>query len=118
MDTLATSTTTLPQPPVRKQLSQKHFCSEVFSKKKTKAHFREESFSEQALSVVHLNYKIKCELFYSLGCCIYEKPRMFGESSSEDEDETGHCRGHKGHCYKADGGNNPGNKDGDLFGSR
>ena len=36
---------------------------------------------------------------------------MFGESSSEDEDGdcTGHCRGHKGNCYRADGGNNPGN---------
>ena len=34
---------------------------------------------------------------------------MFGESSSEDEgDNTGHCRGHKGHCYRADGGNEPG----------
>ena len=34
---------------------------------------------------------------------------MFGESSSEDEgDDTGHCRGHKGHCYRADGGNDPG----------
>lgn len=30
------------------------------------------------------------------GCCIYHKPHQFGESSSdEDEDECGHCRGHK-----------------------
>lgn len=37
-------------------------------------------------------------------CCIYEKPRMFGESSDEeDDDETGHCRGHKGKCYRSDG---------------
>lgn len=30
-------------------------------------------------------------------CCIYEKPRAFGESSSEedDDDECDHCRGHK-----------------------
>ncbi|XP_043533981.1 E3 ubiquitin-protein ligase PPP1R11 [Chiloscyllium plagiosum] len=34
-------------------------------------------------------------------CCIYEKPRAFGESSSESEDEDGGCgnahcvRGHK-----------------------
>ncbi|KAG9509139.1 E3 ubiquitin-protein ligase PPP1R11, partial [Fragariocoptes setiger] len=28
-------------------------------------------------------------------CCIYEKPRAFGESSSESEDEDcEHCRGH------------------------
>ncbi|KAF8766581.1 E3 ubiquitin-protein ligase PPP1R11-like [Argiope bruennichi] len=28
-------------------------------------------------------------------CCIYEKPRMFGESSSEsDDDECEHCKGH------------------------
>lgn len=28
------------------------------------------------------------------GCCIYEKPRPFGESSSESEDECENCRGH------------------------
>ena len=48
---------------------------------------------------------------YSLlftGCCIYSKPRMFGESSSEDSDssgdETDHCKGHKGKCYQHSGG--------------
>lgn len=37
----------------------------------------------------HLNKKSsKC-------CCIYEKPRRFGESSSEsEEDDCDHCRGH------------------------
>lgn len=31
----------------------------------------------------------------NLGCCIYEKPRAFGESSSEsDDDECEHCKGH------------------------
>lgn len=35
------------------------------------------------------------------GCCIYEKPKLFGESSSdEDDDETDHCRGHKGKCFR------------------
>lgn len=29
------------------------------------------------------------------GCCIYEKPHVFGESSSETDDECDHCRGHK-----------------------
>jgi len=27
-------------------------------------------------------------------CCIYEKPKEFGESSSESEDECEHCKGH------------------------
>jgi len=27
-------------------------------------------------------------------CCIYEKPKTFGESSSESDDECEHCRGH------------------------
>lgn len=35
-------------------------------------------------------------LIYILGCCIYEKPKTFGESSSEDsDDECEHCHGHK-----------------------
>ncbi|KAH3798056.1 E3 ubiquitin-protein ligase PPP1R11-like [Dreissena polymorpha] len=57
----------------------------------------------------HLNKKkSKC-------CCIYEKPRMFGESSDEEEDHdcTGHCRGHKDKCYRGDEGNpdQPGTSD-------
>ncbi|XP_046371275.2 E3 ubiquitin-protein ligase PPP1R11-like [Haliotis rufescens] len=39
-------------------------------------------------------------------CCVYEKPRSFGESSSEDEGEDGcshHCRGHKKKCYQGHG---------------
>ncbi|XP_055859284.1 E3 ubiquitin-protein ligase PPP1R11 isoform X2 [Episyrphus balteatus] len=36
----------------------------------------------------HLNRKkSKC-------CCIYKKPLVFGESSSEDEEECEHCFGH------------------------
>lgn len=27
-------------------------------------------------------------------CCVYVKPRTFGESSSESEDECEHCYGH------------------------
>ncbi|XP_054709908.1 E3 ubiquitin-protein ligase PPP1R11-like [Uloborus diversus] len=30
-------------------------------------------------------------------CCIYEKPREFGESSSESDDECEHCKGHVEH---------------------
>ncbi|CAH1785289.1 unnamed protein product [Owenia fusiformis] len=36
-------------------------------------------------------------------CCIYEKPKLFGESSDEDSDHddcTGHCRGHKKKCFR------------------
>ncbi|XP_053996737.1 E3 ubiquitin-protein ligase PPP1R11-like isoform X5 [Hylaeus anthracinus] len=52
----------------------------------------------------HMNKKkSKCKLSFNitylcniLGCCIYEKPRTFGESSSEDsDDECEHCHGHK-----------------------
>lgn len=28
------------------------------------------------------------------GCCIFQKPLAFGESSSESEDECDHCSGH------------------------
>lgn len=34
-------------------------------------------------------------------CCVYQKPRVFGESSSEDDsDECESCSGHKPNCYK------------------
>ncbi|KAI8771164.1 E3 ubiquitin-protein ligase PPP1R11 [Biomphalaria glabrata] len=39
-------------------------------------------------------------------CCIYEKPKVFGESDSssssddENDDCTAHCRGHKKKCYR------------------
>ncbi|XP_060071171.1 E3 ubiquitin-protein ligase PPP1R11-like [Ylistrum balloti] len=43
----------------------------------------------------HMNKKkSKC-------CCQYQKPRMFGESSSEDEDDCNSCSGHKDKCYRA-----------------
>lgn len=33
--------------------------------------------------------------FIFIGCCIYQKPLAFGESSSEeDDDECEHCYGH------------------------
>lgn len=35
---------------------------------------------------------------------MYEKPKVFGESSSESEDdETHHCHGHKKKCYRHHG---------------
>ena len=56
----------------------------------------------------HMNKKkSKC-------CCIYEKPRMFGESSDEDDDNDGcshNCRGHKNKCYKANDADGPGPTD-------
>jgi len=44
------------------------------------------------------------------GCCIYEKPRIFGQSDDESDDDdddhgcTDHCRGHgkKDYCKSAD----------------
>lgn len=35
-------------------------------------------------------------ILFFLGCCIYEKPRNFDESSSEEDsdDECEHCKGH------------------------
>lgn len=34
-------------------------------------------------------------IVFFVGCCIYQKPRKFNESSSdEDEDECDHCKGH------------------------
>lgn len=40
------------------------------------------------------------------GCCIYEKPKEFGESSSEEsDDECEHCHGHKdSHSQNKSGG--------------
>lgn len=35
-------------------------------------------------------------LIFFLGCCIYEKPRQFGETSSDESDnECEHCHGRK-----------------------
>jgi len=40
------------------------------------------------------------------GCCIYEKPRIFGESDDESDDDdhehgcTDHCRGHGKKDYR------------------
>lgn len=40
-------------------------------------------------------------VYMSVGCCVYQKPRVFGESSSEDDsDECESCSGHKPNCYK------------------
>ncbi|XP_021341420.1 protein phosphatase 1 regulatory subunit 11-like [Mizuhopecten yessoensis] len=53
----------------------------------------------------HMNKKkSKC-------CCQYQKPRMFGESSSEDEDDCKSCSGHKDKCYRTgDNHSAPGNE--------
>ncbi|XP_064615924.1 E3 ubiquitin-protein ligase PPP1R11-like isoform X2 [Liolophura sinensis] len=58
-------------------------------------------WSNDTVDNEHMNKKkSKC-------CCIYEKPKLFGESSSEDEDGddhdcTSHCRGHRKKCFRAD----------------
>ncbi|XP_018568631.1 protein phosphatase 1 regulatory subunit 11 isoform X2 [Anoplophora glabripennis] len=50
---------------------------------------RKVQWSTETVDNEHLNKKkSKC-------CCIFEKPRKFGESSSdESEDECDHCHGH------------------------
>lgn len=50
----------------------------------------------------HMNKKkSKC-------CCIYKKPKTFGESSSESEDECENCYGHVEHRKSHEcGGDNP-----------
>lgn len=55
-------------------------------------------------TICRLERLINVNFFYNLkpldyvlfsGCCIYEKPRKFGESSSsESDDECDHCQGH------------------------
>jgi hypothetical protein len=53
-----------------------------------------------------IDFAINVAFFWLTGCCIYEKPRKFGESDSESEDEAGghdcteHCRGHKNKDYR------------------
>lgn len=50
----------------------------------------------------HMNKKkSKC-------CCVYRKPRPFGESSSDEEDDCKACVGHRHHT--APPGNNPGSE--------
>ena len=52
------------------------------------------------MQIIHRNAMNMC--ITCLGCCIYEKPKLFGESSDEsgDDDCTNHCRGHKKKCYQ------------------
>ena len=51
------------------------------------------AFSADTVDNENLNKKkSKC-------CCIYEKPREFGESSSESDDECEHCKGHPEHKH-------------------
>lgn len=51
------------------------------------------------------------------GCCIYEKPRIFGESDDESDDDdddhgcTDHCRGHGKKDYRKSA-DNASDKDG------
>lgn len=42
-------------------------------------------------------------VFYILGCCIYEKLKMFDESLLDDsDDECRSCRGYKDKCFRID----------------
>ena len=52
-----------------------------------------------------LSHATNLWIFLIAGCCIYEKPRLFGESSSDDSDGddcTDHCHGHKKKCFPHD----------------
>ena len=73
------------------------------------------------MSLLYTNKQVVAEECCNVnaGCCIYEKPRIFGESSddeSNDEDDdhgcTDHCRGHGKKDYRksADDGS-PGESD-------
>ena len=59
---------------------------------------------------IHYFVHIKCRLFSrpdgELGCCLYEKTRELGESSSESEEEddgceNAYCGGYKHHNGQA-----------------
>ncbi|XP_022323257.1 E3 ubiquitin-protein ligase PPP1R11-like [Crassostrea virginica] len=64
---------------------------------------REVKWTTDTVDNEHLNKKkSKC-------CCIYEKPRLFDESSSdESDDECRSCRGHKDKCFRTDKDEDPG----------
>lgn len=68
--------------------------NENMNKKKSKCKFWRKM--PQKLNFLYcLLLKVLIEIFFS-GCCIYEKPKKFGESSSdESDDECEHCHGHK-----------------------
>ncbi|XP_067940871.1 E3 ubiquitin-protein ligase PPP1R11-like [Watersipora subatra] len=80
------------------QPSAQQACTLVLRKPKTekKIKWTEETVDNEDMG----KKKSKC-------CCIYTKPKLFGESSSESEssdDETNHCKGHKGKCYQHSSG--------------
>jgi len=56
------------------------------------------------------------------GCCIYQKPRIFGESDDESDDDdenhgcTDHCRGHGKKDYRKLPDNTPPGPDKDGLG--
>lgn len=52
-------------------------------KTKKKVQFTNETVDNEDLN----RKKSKC-------CCVYVKPKVFGESSSESDDECEHCQGH------------------------
>lgn len=75
-------------------------------------------FSEETIDNENLDKKkSKC-------CCIYEKPKLFGESSSEDDDPDqcpDHCHGskrfHKKASNKREKNNTDTDKDVDNYGA-
>lgn len=57
-------------------------------------HDKKVKWTTETVDNEHMNKKkSKC-------CCQYQKPKMFGESSSEDEDDCKSCSGHKDKCFR------------------
>uniref|UniRef100_A0A1B6IJB9 E3 ubiquitin-protein ligase PPP1R11 n=1 Tax=Homalodisca liturata TaxID=320908 RepID=A0A1B6IJB9_9HEMI len=58
-------------------------------------------WGEDTVDNEHMNKKkSKC-------CCVYNKPRAFGESSSESDDECDNCQGHVERRKKGRGQSHP-----------
>ena len=65
----------------------------------------------KAICILVFFSKRLCDLF-NIGCCIYSKPKIFGDSSSEsDSDDEGchhnaYCTGHKKKGHRGHHGDN------------
>lgn len=67
------------------------------------------SYISEGLIFMYMYWYLFVIVFHISGCCIYEKPKMFDESSSDDsDDECRSCRGHKDKCFRTDKDDNSG----------
>lgn len=67
--------------------------NEHMNKKKSKCMFQL-IINYFSLDVFKCNLYCIILLHLSIGCCIYKRPLMFGESSSEDDEDCENCCGH------------------------